>query len=96
MKKWLKLNYKYYVVAFVAFVAIMIRNVFECNQFYLESFIKSDILHLQQNYPETIDSLIPLILKTAVENISGANGQFLVEYPKMFIVGFIILHGIML
>lgn len=96
MKKWLKLNYKYYVVAFVTFVAIMIRNIFEYNQFYLQNFIKSDILHLQQNYPETVDSLTPLILKEAVENISGANGQFLVEYPKMFIVGFIILHGIML
>jgi len=87
MKKWLKLNCKYYVVAFVAFVAIMIRNVFEYNEFYLQDFIERDILHLQKNYPETIDSLTPLILKTAVENISGANGQFLVEYPKMFIVG---------
>ena len=96
MKKWLKLNYKYYVVALVAFVAIMIRNVFECNQFYLGNYIKSEILHLQQNYPETIDSLIPLILKEAVENISGANGQFLIVYPKMFILGFIILHGIIL
>ncbi len=96
MKKWLKLNYKYYVVALVTFVAIMIRNVFECNQFYLGNYIKSEILHLQQNYPETIDSLIPLILKEAVENISGANGQFLIVYPKMFILGFIILHGIIL
>ncbi len=96
MKKWLKLNYKYYVVAFVAFITIMIRNVFEYNQFYLQNFIERDILHLQKNYSETIDGLTPLILKVAVENISGANSQFLIGYPKMFIVGFIILHGIML
>ena len=96
MKKWLKLNYKYYVVAFVAFATIMIRNVFEYNQFYLQNFIERDILHLQKNYPETIDSLTPLILKVAVENTSGANSQFLIAYPKLFILGFIILHGIML
>ena len=41
MKKWLKLNYKYYVVAFIAFLTIMIRNVFEYNQFYLQNFIDS-------------------------------------------------------
>lgn len=96
MKKWLKLNYKYYVAAFVVFLTIMIRNVFEYNQFYLQSFIESDIVHLQKNYPETIKSLVPLILNEAVSNISGANSQFLVAYPKMFIIGFIILHGLML
>lgn len=96
MKKWLKLNYKYYVVAFVIFLTIMIRNVFEYNHFYLQNFIDSEIAHLQKNYPETIESLIPLILKEAVENITGAKSQFLVAYPKMFIIGFIILHGIML
>lgn len=96
MKKWLKLNFKYYVVAFVAFVIIMIRNVFEYYQFHLQKFIESDILYFQNKYSETIDNLSPLILNEAVEDISGATGQFLVEYPKMFIFGFIILHGIML
>ncbi len=96
MKKWLKLNYKYYVVAFIVFLTIMIRNVFEYNQFYLQNFIEREILFLQKNYPETIKSLIPLILNEAVSNISGMNSQFLVMYSKMFIIGFIILHGIML
>ncbi len=84
MKKWLKLNYRYYVVAFVAFLTLMIRNVFEYNQFYLHNIYDDGSL------------LIQLKLAEAVENISGANSQFLVKYPKMFIVGFIILHGIML
>lgn len=84
MKKWLKLNYRYYVVAFVVFATLMIRNVFECNYFYLH------------NYIETQESRIPLMLMTAVDNISGASYQFKVVYPKIFIIGFIILHGIML
>ncbi len=96
MKKWLTLNYKYYVVTFVAFVIIMIRWIFQYNQLYLQRFIESDILFLQNNYPEQADSLNPLILKAAVENIAGANNQFLSGYPKLLIIGLILLHGIML
>ena len=84
MKKWLKLNYKYYVVAFVILLSLMIRDVFEYNHFYLQNIFYSS------NFP------IQVRLGEAVENISGASYQFKVVYPKLFIIGFIILHGIML
>lgn len=84
MKKWLKLNYKYYVVAFVAFVAVMVRAVFECNWISIGNTFTTDKLPLEAK------------LLVAVSDISGINNQFLVEYPKIIVAGFIILHGIML
>lgn len=84
MKKWLKLNYKYYVVAFVAFVAVLVRVISECNWLTVGDIFTTDKLPLEAK------------LLMVVSDVSGINSQFLVEYPKIFVVGFIILHGVML
>jgi len=84
MKKWLKLNYKFYVVAFVAFVVVMIKNIFQVNEFYLYNTFNESKLPLEAK------------LLNAVSDLSSVNYQFFELYPKLLIVGFIILHGIML
>lgn len=84
MKKWLKVNYKYYLIFFVVLVGIMIRNIFEyTNPDWIENIFN---IGTQNIYYKLMD----------VVGVYSIRNLFLSFYSKLLILGFILLHGVML
>lgn len=86
MKKWLKLNYRYYVTFLLAFVSIMLIKIPD----WFGNYIWLDRkLNMNQN--------TYYILGDIINNTSSSiRVIFFSMHTKLFVLGFLILHGIML
>ncbi len=85
MKKWLKINYKYYLVFFIVIMYIMLSNIM--NNYSI--FTGIEIL---PDGRENINYICQEIMSVTTD----IRTLFLGVYSKLFIFGYIILHAVML